>query len=110
MERVARLAAAHATTLAYIHPFRAGNGRTLRQGLDNLVAEAKLHLDHEKLDRPRWHAAINRALVEPRDQRPLAETVQEMLVPRERLAERLAEVLRRRSAPTPQRGGRDLFD
>ena len=95
VDLASRVLAAHAATLAYVRPFYVGSGRALRQGLENVAAVAHLHIDQDPLrkadERERWREAVGRAVLDPRDLRPLREATAALLVPRERLAERLHE-------------------
>ena len=115
VEFVAGVLAAHAATLGYVRPFRAGSGRALRQGLENVAAAANLHFDQDPLDRgakrdqrrAEWREALGRAVLDPRDTRLLRDTIASHLLPRERLAERLAEVMAQRGRrPNPSRESR----
>ena len=106
VELVAAVSAAHAGALNYVHPFRTGNGRTLRQQLDNLARTAGLHFDQAKLLPGAWDEASRRLNRDPTDLRPMREAVAEALEPRERIEERVQEA-RQRIARERERGQRE---
>jgi cell filamentation protein len=85
---VASVAAAHVGALNYVHPFRDGNGRAMRQRVQHLASEAGLHLDQAKLDRAKWNEGSHRINADPKDGKLLAEAIAAALVPRERVLDR----------------------
>ena len=85
---VAEVAAAHVGALNYVHAFRDGNGRAMRQRVEHLASEAGLHLDQQKLDRGRWNEGSHRINADPRDSKLLTEAIAAALVPRERVLDR----------------------
>lgn len=85
---VAGVAAAHVGALNYVHPFRDGNGRAMRQRVEHLASEAGLHLDQSKLDRSKWNEGSHRINVNPKDGKLLTEAISAALVPKERVLER----------------------
>ena len=91
MRLVAEVAAYHVGALNYVHAFRDGNGRAMRQRVQHLAGEAGLHFDQSKLDRGRWNEGSHRVNADPRDAKLLAEAVAAALSPRERLLDRERE-------------------
>ena len=85
---VAEVAAAHVGALNYVHAFRDGNGRAMRQRVEHLAGEAGLHLDQQKLDRGRWNEGSHRINTDPRDSKLLTEAIAAALLPRERVLDR----------------------
>jgi cell filamentation protein len=59
--RFAARAAEHTCELNTIHPFREGNGRTLRAFLDILARQAGHRLDPTLIDREAWNSASREA-------------------------------------------------
>ena len=88
---VAEVAAYHVGALNYVHAFRDGNGRAMRQRVQHLAGEAGLHFDQSRLDRGRWNEGSHRVNADPRDAKLLAEAVAAALSPRERLLDRERE-------------------
>lgn len=85
---VASVAAAHVGALNYVHPFRDGNGRAMRQRVQHLASEAGLHLDQAKLDRAKWNEGSHRINADPKDGKLLTEAIAAALVPRDRVLDR----------------------
>ena len=102
---VSEVAAAHVGVLNYIHAFRDGNGRTMRERVAHLAREAGLHFDKAALDAERWDEGSRRAIANPHDSKLLAAAIADALSPRERLAERRREAERGRA---PVEKGREI--
>ena len=85
---VSEVAAAHVGVLNYIHAFRDGNGRAMRERVAHLAREAGMHFDKATLDAGRWDEGSHRVITNPHDLKILASAVADALSPRERLAER----------------------
>lgn len=93
---VAEVAAAHVGALNYVHTFRDGNGRAMRERVAHLARESGLRFDQSKLDREAWNAGSHRVNEDPKDMKPLAAAIAAALEPKERLAERTAAAARPR--------------
>lgn len=111
---VAEVAAAHVGALNYVHAFRDGNGRAMRQRVEHLASEAGLHLDQQQLDRGRWNEGSHRINTDPRDGKLLTEAIAAALVPRERVLDRERSAARgepaqmkarEKKSPEVERGG-----
>ena len=103
---VASVAAAHVGALNYVHAFRDGNGRAMRERVTHLAREAGLRFDQSKLDRAAWNAGCHRVNEDPKDVKPLAAAIAAALEPRERQAERSAALPAAAAAAKPRAKGR----
>ena len=90
-ERLSRTVA----SVNYIHPFREGNGRTLRGFVDQVARTAGLELDDRKLDRQEWVRASIESSENIRNVGRLEAQLRGALAPLERS--------RTASVPTPPR-------
>ena len=101
LKLVAEIAAAHVGALNYVHAFRDGNGRAMRQRVEHLANEAGLHLDQSKLDRGKWNEGCHRINADPRDSKLLTSAIAAALAPRERVLDRERSAARGSSAHHP---------
>ena len=85
---VSEVAAAHVGVLNYIHAFRDGNGRAMRERVAHLAREAGMHFDKGKLDVAHWDEGSYRVITNPHDSKTLAEAIAGALSPREHLIKR----------------------
>jgi cell filamentation protein len=80
----AKRAAFHISELNHIHPFREGNGRTMRLFLVELGRQAGHQIDDKGLDREAWMAASIRGRAQ--DYAPMAAVIRSAIVGREQSA------------------------
>lgn len=82
-QEFAKRAAEHVSELNAIHPFREGNGRTMRLFLKTLAAKAGHKLDLRRINPDRWHDASVRSF-KNQDYAPMEKLIEGALCSREK--------------------------
>ena len=107
-ETVAKVLAHHVADLNFVHPFRDGNGRTMRAQVDNLAQVAGLRLNESQLDKEAWNRGSAEANRDPMNTKTLARVIGQALETREQAQERQQLVARGIQPPHVGRHARDL--